>query len=74
MKTDRKKNVKFIVTNCEDRFTSQIITTYSNMFSFGLSSVISKVFVTTLSMCFFARKDLALPSKQIFTQIQHQKH
>ena len=44
------------------------------MFSFGLSSVISKVFVTTLSMCFFARKDLALPSKQIFTQIQHQKH
>ena len=73
MKTDGKENVKFIVTSCKDRFTSQIITTYPNMFSFGLSSVFSKVFVTTLSMCSFAGKDLARPSKQILTQSQQQK-
>ena len=53
MKTDGKENVKFIVTSCKDRFTSQIITTYPNMFSFGLLSVISQVFVNALSMRFF---------------------
>ena len=37
MKTERRENVKFIVTNYKDRFTSQITTTYPNMFSFGLS-------------------------------------
>ena len=56
MKTDRKENVKFIVTNCKDRFTSQIITTYPNMFSFGLSSVISKVFVADFEHVFFCWK------------------
>ena len=44
MKTDRRENVKFVVINFKDRFTSYITTTYSNMFSLGLS-VISKVFV-----------------------------
>ena len=58
MKTDRRENVKFVVTNFKDRFTSYIITTYSNMFSLGLS-VISKVFVADLSMCLFAGKDIA---------------
>ena len=29
------------------------------MFSFGLSSVVSKVFVVTLTMCLFTRKDIA---------------
>ena len=58
MKTDRRENVKFVVTNFKDRFTSYIITTYSNMFSLGLS-VISKVFVVDLSMCLFAGKDIA---------------
>ena len=58
MKTDRRENVKFVVTNFKDRFTSYITTTYSNMFSLGLS-VISKVFVADLSMFFFAGKDIA---------------
>ena len=58
MKTDRRENVKFVVTNFKDRFTSYIITTYSNMFSLGLS-VISKVFVADLSMCLLAGKDIA---------------
>ena len=58
MKTDRRENVKFIVTNSKDRFTSYITTTYPNMFSLGLS-VISKVFLTHLSMCLFAGKDIA---------------
>ena len=58
MKTDRRENVKFIVTNSKDRFTSYITTTYSNMFSLGLS-VISKVLVGHLSMCLFAGKDIA---------------
>ena len=44
MKTDRIENVKFIVTNCKDRFTSYITTNYP-YFSFGLSPVICKVFV-----------------------------
>ena len=35
MKTDRRENIKFIVTNYKDRFTSKITTTYLNMFSFG---------------------------------------
>ena len=56
MKTDRKENVKFIITNCKDRFTSEIITTYPNMFSFGLSSVFSKVFVTDFEHVLFCWK------------------
>ena len=58
MKTDRRENVKFIVTNSKDRFTSYITTTYPNMFSLGLS-FISKVFVADLSMCLSAGKDIA---------------
>ena len=58
MKTDRRENVKFIVTNFKDRFTSYITTTYPNMFSLGLS-VISKIFVAYLSRCLFAEKDIA---------------
>ena len=58
MKTDRRENVKLIVTNFIDRFTSYITTSYRNMFSLGLS-VISKVFVADLSMCLFAGKDIA---------------
>ena len=58
MKTDRRENVKFIVTNSKDRFTSYITTTYPNMFFLGLS-VISKVLVAHLSMCLFAGKDIA---------------
>ena len=58
MKTDRKENVKFIVTNFKDRFTSYITTSYRNLFSLGLS-VTSKVFVPDLSMCLFAGKDIA---------------
>ena len=58
MKTGRRENVKFVVTNFKDRFTSYITTTYSNMFSLG-SSVVSKVFVADLSMCLFAGKDIA---------------
>ena len=56
MKTDRRENVKFIVTNFKDRFTSYITTTYPNMFSLGLS--ISKFFVADLSMCLFTGKDI----------------
>ena len=59
MKTDRRENVKFIVTtNFKDRFTSYITTFYRNMFSVGLS-VISKAFVADLNMCLFAGKDIA---------------
>ena len=59
MKTDRRENVKSIVTtNFKGRFTSNITTSYRNMFSVGLS-VISKVFVADLSMCLFAGKDIA---------------
>ena len=58
MKTDRRENLKFIVTNTKDRFTSYITTTYPNMFSLRLS-VISKVFVADLNMCLFAGKDIA---------------
>ena len=58
MKTDRRENVKFIVTNSKDRFTSHITTTYLNMFSLGLS-VVCKVFVADLSMCLFTGKDIA---------------
>ena len=39
MKTDRRENVKFIVTNSKDRFTSYITTTYPNRFSLGLSGI-----------------------------------
>ena len=58
MKTDRRENVKFIVTNFKDGFTSYITTSYRNMFSLGLA-VISEVFVADLSMCLFAGKDVA---------------
>ena len=58
MKTDRRENVKFIVTNSKDRFTSHITTTHPNMFSLGLS-VISKIFIAYLSMCLFGGKDIA---------------
>ena len=59
MKTDRRENVKFIVTtNFKDRFASYITTSYRNMFSVGLT-VISRVFVADLSMSFFAGKDTA---------------
>ena len=40
MKTDRKENVKFIVTkNFKDRFTSYITTSCWDMFSRGLSVI-----------------------------------
>ena len=58
MKTDRRENVKLIVTNFKDRFTSYITTSYRNMFSLGLA-VISKIFAADLSMCLFAGKDIA---------------
>ena len=58
MRTGRRENVKFIVTNFKDRFTLYITTTYPNMFSLGLS-VSSKFFVADLSMCLFAGKDKA---------------
>ena len=59
MKTDKRENVKFIVsTNFTNRFASYITTSYRNMFYLG-SSVISRVFVADLSMCFFAGKDIA---------------
>ena len=59
MKTDRRENVKFIVTtNFKDRFASYITTSYRNMFSLGLT-VISRLFVADLSMCSFAGKDTA---------------
>ena len=50
MKTDRRENVKFIVTkNFKDRITSYITTSYRNMFSLGLSTI-SKIFVGNLSI------------------------
>ena len=58
LKHGRRENVKFIVTNFKNRFTSYITTTYPNMFSFGLS-VIYKVVVADLSLCLFAGKDIA---------------
>ena len=59
METDRRENVKFIVTtNFKHRFALYITTSYRNMFSLGLT-VISKVFVADLSMCLFAGKDTA---------------
>ena len=61
MKTDRRENVMFIVTNYKDRFTSQIATTYPNMFSFGLDYrlLFLRFLLLTLSICFFAGKDIA---------------
>ena len=56
MKTDRRGNVKFIVTNYKDRFTSCITTPYPYIFSFGLSSVISKVFVVDFEHVFVCWK------------------
>ena len=59
MKTDKRENVKFVVTsNFRDRFALYITTSYRNMFSLGLS-VISRVFVADLSMCLFAGKNIA---------------
>ena len=59
MKTDRRENVKFIVTtNFKDRFATYITTSYRNMFSLGLT-VISRVFAADLSICLFAGKDAA---------------
>ena len=59
MKTDKRENVKFIVTtNFTDRFASYITTFYRNMFSHG-SSVISRGFFADLSMCLLAGKDIA---------------
>ena len=43
---------------CRYSFTSYITATYSNIFSLGFS-VISKIFVSDLSMCLFAGKDIA---------------
>ena len=56
MKTDRRGNVKFIVTSYKDRLTSWITTTYPYIFSFGLSSVISKVFVVDFEQVFVSWK------------------
>ena len=56
MNTDRKENVKFIVTNFKDRFASYITTTYLNMFSVGLPSVISNVFVADFEHVFVCWK------------------
>ena len=59
MKTDRRENVKFIVTtNFKDRFTSYVTTSYRNMFSLGLF-LISKVFVADLRIGLFSGKDIA---------------
>ena len=59
MKTDRRENVKFIVTtNFKDRFASYITTSYRNMFSLRLT-VISRVFVADLSKFLFPGKDSA---------------
>ena len=59
MKTDKRENVKFIVTsNFKDRFASYIRTSYRNMFFLELS-VISRDFVADLSMCLFGGKDIA---------------
>ena len=52
MKTHTRENVKFIVTNFKDIFTSYVTTTYPKMFSFGLSSVMSKVFVADFKHVF----------------------
>ena len=51
MNTDRKENVKFIVTNFNDRFTSYITTSYPNMFS-----VMFKVFCYFEHMFFCWKK------------------
>ena len=53
---DRRENIKFIVTNFKDRSTSYITITYLNMFSFGLLSVVSKVFVTDFEHVFVCWK------------------
>ena len=59
MKTDRRENVKVLVTtNVKDRFASYITTSYRNMFFLGLT-VIFRVFVVDLSVCLFAGKDTA---------------
>ena len=56
MNTDRRENVKFIVKDYKDRFTSYTTTTYSNMFSWGLSSVISKAFVVVLILNYLSQQ------------------
>ena len=62
MKTGKEENVKFIVSNYKDKIT----TTYPNMFSFRLSSVISKVFVADFEHVFvcwkrYSTKTIAVP-------------
>ena len=52
MKTDRRENVKFIIINYKNRSGSSITTIYPNMFSFGLSCSISKVFVADFERVF----------------------
>ena len=52
MKTDKEENVKFIVSNYKDKIT----TAYPNMFSYRLSSVISKVFVADFEHVFVCWK------------------
>ena len=59
MKTDGRENVKFIITNFKDRFTSYITTAYPNMFSFGLCLLFLRFLLLILSMCLVAGKDIA---------------
>ena len=56
MKTNRRENVKFMVRNIKDRFTSYIATIFPNMLSFELSSVISKVFAADYEHVFVCSK------------------
>ena len=61
MKTDRRENVKFIVTNFKDRFTSYITNAYSNMFFFFVDYrfLFSRFLLLVMSMSLFAGKDIA---------------
>ena len=52
--THRRENV--ILITWTDRFKLQITTTYPNMFSFGLFSVISKVYVSDFEHVFVCLK------------------
>ena len=67
MKTDRRENVKVIVTNCKDRYivNYNYLSEYNYLSVFFWTSVISKVFVATLSMCLFVCYTFL--SKQILT-------
>ena len=61
MKTDRRENVKFIVTNFKDRFTSYITTAYSNMFVFFVDYrfLFLRFLLLVMNMSLFAGKDIA---------------